>query len=143
MPGLAMSRSLGDQVAHSVGVSSVPEVKSFLVGVDDKFVVIGSDVVFEFLTNEDIARLVMPYFHVNQPEAAANAIVKAAYKRWREEEEVVDDITAVVIFMEPLMAYGAPPTFPFKSKNSKIKGGQYFTNKSGSQPSLTKAKDLN
>ena len=65
MPGLAMSRSLGDQVAHSVGVSSVPEVKSFLVGVDDKFVVIGSDGVFEFLTNEDIARLVMPYFHVN------------------------------------------------------------------------------
>lgn len=143
MPGLAMSRSLGDQVAHSVGVSSIPEVKSFLVGVDDKFVVIGSDGVFEFLTNEDIARLVMPYFHVNQPESAANAIVKAAYKRWREEEEVVDDITAVVIFMEPLMAYGAPPTFPFKSKNSKIKGGQYFTNKSGSQPNLTKAKDLN
>ena len=69
--------------------------------------------------------------------------MKAAYKRWREEEEVVDDITAVVIFMEPLMAYGAPPTFPFKSKNSKIKGGQYFTNKSGSQPSLTKVKDLN
>jgi serine/threonine protein phosphatase PrpC len=65
MPGLAMSRSLGDQVAHSVGVSSVPEVKSFLVGVDDKFVVIGSDGVFEFLTNEDIARLVMPYFHLN------------------------------------------------------------------------------
>ena len=65
MPGLAMSRSLGDQVAHSVGVSSVPEVKSFLVGVDDKFVVIGSDGVFEFLTNEDIARLVMPYFYVN------------------------------------------------------------------------------
>jgi hypothetical protein len=56
--------------------------------------------------------------------------VKAAYKRWREEEEVVDDITAVVIFVEPLMAYGAPPTFPFKSKNSKIKG--YFTSKSGS-----------
>lgn len=26
IPGLAMSRSLGDAVAHSVGVSSVPEV---------------------------------------------------------------------------------------------------------------------
>lgn len=65
MPGLAMSRSLGDQVAHSVGVSSEPEVKSFLIGVDDKFVVIGSDGVFEFLTNEDIARIVIPYYHVN------------------------------------------------------------------------------
>jgi serine/threonine protein phosphatase PrpC len=65
MPGLAMSRSLGDQVAHSVGVSSIPEVKSFLVGVDDKFIIIGSDGVFEFLTNEDLARIVMPFYRVN------------------------------------------------------------------------------
>jgi len=47
-----MSRSLGDTVAHSVGVSSIPEVRSFLIGVDDKFVVIGSDGVWEFLTND-------------------------------------------------------------------------------------------
>lgn len=65
MPGLAMSRSLGDQVAHSVGVSSIPEVKSFIVGVEDKFVIIGSDGVFEFLSNEDIARIVMPFYRVN------------------------------------------------------------------------------
>ena len=67
-----------------MGVSSVPEVKSFLIGVEDKFVVIGSDGVFEFLTNEDIARIVIPFYKINQPEAAANAVVKAAYKRWRE-----------------------------------------------------------
>jgi serine/threonine protein phosphatase PrpC len=65
MPGLAMSRSLGDQIAHSVGVSSIPEIKTFLVGVDDKFVIIGSDGVFEFLTNEDLARIVLPYYRVN------------------------------------------------------------------------------
>lgn len=52
MPGLAMSRSLGDTVAHSVGVISNPEVKTFLVGVEDKFIVIGSDGVWEFLSNE-------------------------------------------------------------------------------------------
>jgi hypothetical protein len=32
-------------------------------------------------------------------------LVKAAYKKWREEEEVVDDITAVIIFLEVSMAY--------------------------------------
>jgi len=26
VPGLAMSRSMGDEVAHSVGVSSIPEI---------------------------------------------------------------------------------------------------------------------
>jgi len=55
LPGLAMSRSLGDRVAHSVGVSSVPEVKEFYLGRDDKFIVIASDGVWEFLSNEDVA----------------------------------------------------------------------------------------
>lgn len=105
MPGLAMSRSLGDQVAHSIGVSSFPEVKQHLVSIEDKFIVIGSDGVWEFLSNEDVAKIAIEFFKQNQPEAAANAIVKAAHEKWQEEEEVVDDITAVVIFMEPLMAY--------------------------------------
>ena len=109
LPGLAMSRSLGDQIAHGVGVSSVPEVKTSLVGLEDKFVVLGSDGVWEFLTNEDVAQLILPYYRQNQPEAAANAVVKAAFDKWTEEEEVVDDITAVVIFLEPLMAYEKPP----------------------------------
>ena len=82
MPGLAMSRSLGDQVAHSVGVSSLPEVQSTLINVSDKFVVIGSDGVWEFLSNEDVANVVVPFFKQNQPEAAANAIVKAAHDKW-------------------------------------------------------------
>jgi len=55
-----------------------------------------------------VAAIVLPFYKTNQPESAANEIVKAAYRRWREEEEVVDDTTAVVIFMEPLMAYHSP-----------------------------------
>ena len=47
-----MSRSLGDLVAHSVGVSEVPEVQEFLLGPDDKFMVIASDGVWEFLSND-------------------------------------------------------------------------------------------
>tara|TARA_B110000305_G_C19075147_1_gene463550 strand:- start:97 stop:555 length:459 start_codon:yes stop_codon:yes gene_type:complete len=62
IPGLAMSRSLGDQIAHSVGVSSVPETQTFNLGTEDKFVVIGSDGVFEFLTNDEIARIVLPFY---------------------------------------------------------------------------------
>ena len=100
-----MSRSLGDAVAHTVGVSAVPEIKTFTVGIDDKFVVIGSDGVWEFLSNENIAEIVFPFYKINEPETAANEIVRQAYKKWKQEEDVVDDITAVVIFMEPLMAY--------------------------------------
>jgi serine/threonine protein phosphatase PrpC len=127
MPGLAMSRSMGDTVAHSVGVSSHPEVKHYTLGVQDKFIVIGSDGVFEFLTNEDVAKIVLPYFQINQPEQAANEIVKAAFKKWREEEEVVDDITAVVIFLEPLMAYGQleDKKEPKSSEVASVKSSQF------------------
>jgi len=79
MPGLAMSRSLGDGIAHSVGVSSHPETKDFLIGIDDKFVVIASDGLWEFMTNEEVSRIVGPFYDQNQPEAAANALVKAAH----------------------------------------------------------------
>lgn len=64
-PGLAMSRSLGDQVAHSVGVISIPEIQQFILEEDDKFLVIASDGVFEFLSNEDIANIIMPYYKAN------------------------------------------------------------------------------
>jgi len=100
-----MSRSLGDRIAHSVGVSSVPEVKEFLIDVDDKFVVIASDGLWEFMENEEVSRIVGPYYDDNQPEAAANAVRKAAHTRWIEEEEVIDDITVVIVFLEPRMAY--------------------------------------
>ena len=101
-----MTRSFGDTVAHSVGCNAEPEMGEYSFSKDDKVVVIASDGVWEFMSNEKVSEIVIPYYESNQPEAAANAIVKAAHQRWREEEEVVDDITAVVVFLEPMMAYG-------------------------------------
>lgn len=57
-----MSRSFGDRVAHSVGVSAEPETEEFTLGLNDKFIVIASDGVWEFLSNEDVAQIVLPYF---------------------------------------------------------------------------------
>ena len=100
IPGLAMSRSMGDQIAHSVGVSSIPEVLEFTLGPNDRFVVIGSDGLWEFLTNEEVCEMVLPFYIENQPEAAANKLVREAHAKWKQEEEVVDDITVVVVFLD-------------------------------------------
>jgi len=62
LPGLAMSRSMGDKVAHSVGVSAEPETLEFTLSQDDKFLVIASDGVWEFLSNEDVAQIVLPFY---------------------------------------------------------------------------------
>jgi serine/threonine protein phosphatase PrpC len=74
-----MSRSLGDQIAHSIGVSSVPEVLEFTLTKEDKFIVIASDGVWEFVSNDEVANLILPFYLENQPEAAANALVRYAH----------------------------------------------------------------
>lgn len=53
VPGLAMSRSLGDYVASTVGVISEPEFFEIELKESDKFIVLASDGVWEFISNED------------------------------------------------------------------------------------------
>jgi serine/threonine protein phosphatase PrpC len=49
------------------------------LGLEDKFVVIASDGVWEFLSNEEVAQIILPFYLENQPEAAANALVRHAH----------------------------------------------------------------
>lgn len=108
-PGLAMSRSLGDYQAHSIGVIPDPgksfinhsiDIDKYELNQEDKFIVIASDGVFEFLENEEVAEIVWPFFVKHSPEAAGNALVRAAAKKWKENDTVIDDITCIIIFME-------------------------------------------
>ena len=43
LPGLAMSRSIGDLVANSVGVIPDPDISLHNLTIEDKFIVIASD----------------------------------------------------------------------------------------------------
>jgi serine/threonine protein phosphatase PrpC len=68
---------------------------------DDKFIVIASDGVWEFLSNDDIGKIVMPYFECKNAEKAAEAVVRESYLKWKsEEDDIVDDITCVIIFLD-------------------------------------------
>jgi serine/threonine protein phosphatase PrpC len=82
IPGLAMSRSMGDGVAASVGVFSEPEILEFAMTPEDKFLVVGSDGVFEFLSNEEIVKLVVPFWKANDVQGACDAVAQEARTRW-------------------------------------------------------------
>ena len=94
-----MSRSIGDYKAHSVGVIAEPVVTDYILQADDSIIVIGSDGVFEFVSNEEVATIVHEYYQEGHAEKAANAVVRKAYQEWKRREDVVDDITCVVIFL--------------------------------------------
>jgi hypothetical protein len=56
IPGLAMSRSLGDAVAHTAGVLSEPDVTEYTLTPADELLIWASDGLWEFLSGLDVAR---------------------------------------------------------------------------------------
>jgi serine/threonine protein phosphatase PrpC len=94
-----MSRSIGDWVAESVGVISDPEILEYSITSDDRFIVMGSDGIFDFIKNEEIVKITVPYWLRGDVQGACNALAKEARHRWQREEEVIDDITCVVVFL--------------------------------------------
>ena len=98
-PGLAMSRSIGDTIAHSVGCSCEPDITYTALNPQDRIVMLASDGIWEFLSNSQVANVVLPYFSKDAPEAAANALVSAALAQWKKQSQSVDDITVVIIFL--------------------------------------------
>ncbi len=55
VPGLAMTRSIGDMSATSVGVTAEPEILVFPnLSQNDKFVVIASDGIWDRLSNQEV-----------------------------------------------------------------------------------------
>lgn len=54
---------------------------------------------WEFISNEEAANIIMPHYLSNSAEKAAEAIIKEAIKRWQEEDTSIDDITCIIIFL--------------------------------------------
>ena len=67
----------------------------------DKFLVLASDGVWEFMTNEEVAATIFPFYIQQNAEKAGEALVRAAHKRWKNQHTFsVDDITCIVVFLQ-------------------------------------------
>ncbi|CAI5711707.1 unnamed protein product [Hyaloperonospora brassicae] len=89
---LAVSRAFGDQsLKHPTPlVSCEPEVARFQVLADDLFLVLACDGIWDVMSEQDVVDIALPHFH--DAKAAADAIVKAAYKKGS-----LDNLTATVV----------------------------------------------
>ena len=61
-------------------------------------VVLGSNGIFEFLTNQTIVDICAGCS--GDPELASERILERAYGTWWDQEGVIDDITVIVIFID-------------------------------------------
>ena len=97
-PGIAMSRSIGDLIASTLGVIPEPKFLEEKIDKDTKFIVVASDGVWEFLDNDTVKDIVMPYYEKNDPNGACKELIKKSTEWWNKEDIVVDDITVVIVF---------------------------------------------
>jgi len=96
-PGTAFTRSLGDVVAKDLGVTAEPEMVSVQISKNDRMLILASDGVFEFLTNQQVVDMCSEF---DDPLDACKKIVNEAYKQWLHYEIRTDDITIIVLFLE-------------------------------------------
>jgi len=66
---------------------------------EDKFVILASDGIWEFISNTEAVEVVVPYWQKNDLTGAVNHLIRISEQRWREEDEVIDDITCILIFL--------------------------------------------
>ena len=85
------------------GTISEPEVTEHILEKDDKFLIIASDGLFEFMESEQIVRYVRNYYEKNDIVGCCEFLYKKSRKIWLEEEEDnIDDITMILVFFEDI-----------------------------------------
>lgn len=62
--------------------------------------VIGSDGVYEFIESDQIVEIVKEYYIKNDIVGCVEKLIEESSNRWMKEEQVIDDITVIVVFFE-------------------------------------------
>lgn len=103
-----MSRALGDLMGYrEAGISADPTIVEHKVGVNDKFLLLCSDGVWEFMCPDDVTKQVLGQDGKSFPQGkdladVAYHLAQEAHERWlAEEEDVADDITVLMINLHP------------------------------------------
>lgn len=79
-----MTRSMGDQAAHSIGVTNLPEVQTFKIDRNDKFIVIGSDGLWQYLNENDVGKITYAnYLRDKDAEKASMELLEQAERAWK------------------------------------------------------------
>ena len=106
-PGTAFTRSIGDAAAERIGVIPDAEVRVRALTPADRLLILASDGVWEFMSNQEAVTFVAG--RLADPQAAALELVVEAYRRWLANETRTDDITALVLAFDGIPSGGPDP----------------------------------
>lgn len=99
VPGLDVSRALGDALGQTCGLSPDAAVLEAPLGAEDLVVVVASDGVFGVLSDGEVLQRCLPHRRSGDATGAASAVVSAAGRAWARFGSYRDDASCVVIFI--------------------------------------------
>lgn len=105
-PGLNMSRSIGDDLAHRVcGVSSEAEISRHCLAHEDRVLLVCSDGIWEVLSPQEAADLIGEFGRW-QANEAAKCLADEAAARWNRgtNGQMADDITCLVVYVDDFVS---------------------------------------
>lgn len=95
IPGLAMSRSVGDTMSKKIGIISEPSIIVYTLDKDDQFVFLCSDGLTEFISPDQILAAFQEDVSL---EGRCKGLTAKAQEKWMQEEhQSSDDITCLVV----------------------------------------------
>jgi serine/threonine protein phosphatase PrpC len=95
IPGLAISRCLGDSVATTVGLIATPDTQHHKLNSQDKFIIIASDGLWNVMNSEACVEAIARDYL--KPKAAATKLQQMSEEIWLREIGSVDDTTIIVV----------------------------------------------
>jgi len=98
-PGSAFTRSIGDRIAGTIGVFAEPEMLCKTLSADDRFILIASDGIFEFLSSQEVADIVQKHDANIESgcQRACDELVKKSFQLWLQNDTRTDDITVILV----------------------------------------------
>lgn len=115
-PGIAMSRSIGDVIAHSLGLTADPEITTHRFTAEDRFLVLASDGLWDVMDNGEVCDFIESHrgtalSSVDEVQKQTNVklnsasiaqlLCEEARTRWlsvaEAEDVVIDDISCIVL----------------------------------------------
>ena len=99
-PGLAMTRSFGDVIGSILGIISEPEVKEYILKEEDRAIIIASDGLWEYVSNEEVAQIVKKLINKNDSNLIVNELYKFSYEKWKMKDIGIDDITIMCLLLK-------------------------------------------
>lgn len=98
IPGLNMSRALGDKFAQSIGVIAEPSIFMHTIQEEDEYLIICSDGVWEHIEDSEAVDLVRK--SGASIKKATEDLSKLACSRWKTKGKRCDDITVMICYLK-------------------------------------------